>query len=56
MKILVTGSSGFIGSKIIEALSLDDSIHLTTTTRNKKQVKKKDSYESFFSPSYSHTK
>jgi nucleoside-diphosphate-sugar epimerase len=40
MKILVTGSSGFIGSKIIEALSLDDSIHLTTTTRNKKQVKK----------------
>ena len=40
MKILVTGSSGFIGSKIIEALSLDDSIYLIKLPEIKNKLNK----------------
>ena len=40
IKILVTGSSGFIGKKIVNQLSLDNSIVIIRTTRNKKDVSK----------------
>ncbi|MDA9139627.1 NAD(P)-dependent oxidoreductase [Flavobacteriaceae bacterium] len=39
MKILITGSSGFIGKKIIDFLKSDNLIQIIRTTRNQKEVK-----------------
>jgi len=39
MKVLITGSSGFIGKKLIDILKLDESIQIIRTTRDKKKIK-----------------
>ena len=48
MKILITGSSGFIGKKIIEIFKNDESILIIRTTRHKENIKKNVFYYDIF--------
>jgi dTDP-6-deoxy-L-talose 4-dehydrogenase (NAD+) len=39
MKVLITGSSGFIGKRILDILKSDESIEIISTTRHKENIK-----------------
>jgi len=47
MKILITGSNGLLGQKLLHKLKKDSSVHLIATSKGKNRVSKKGGYTYF---------
>jgi dTDP-4-dehydrorhamnose reductase len=47
MKILITGSNGLLGQKLLHKLRLDSSVHLIATSNGKNRVSNKEGYTYF---------
>ena len=44
MKILITGSNGLLGQKLLHKLRIDDAVELIATSKGKNRVSLKDGY------------
>ena len=44
MKVLITGSNGLLGQKLLHKLRVDDSVELIATSKGKNRVSQKDGY------------
>ena len=47
MKILITGSNGLLGQKLLHKLKKDSSVHLIATSKGRNRVSKKEGYTYF---------
>ena len=46
MKILITGSNGLLGQKLLDKLRVDNTIDLIATSKGQNRVSNKDKYTS----------